>query len=158
VDRAPDYYGVLGVSRTESFAGIHQAYRRLAKQHHPDHAGSESAPTFRAIQEAYQVLSDPERKRLYDETLRATHARIHTAAEPLVTSSQPRPEPFAMSPSGVYRDRRSALRHVCRYEIREFARISETLLSPLMLTSELTDDEVYVLRLYVSDLGDRYGF
>ena len=158
MDCTPDYYGVLGVSRTESFAGIHQAYRRLAKRHHPDHAGSESAPTFRAIQEAYQVLSDPERKRLYDETLRANHARVHAAAEPLVTSSRPRPEPFAMSPSGVYRDRRRALRHVCRYEIREFARISETLLSPLVLTSPLTEDEVYVLRLYVSDLADRYGF
>ena len=62
------YYDILGVSKTASEADIRKAYRRLARQHHPDvnpnNAGSEAR--FKEINEAYQVLSDEETRKKYD--------------------------------------------------------------------------------------------
>ncbi|MFC4638761.1 DnaJ C-terminal domain-containing protein [Deinococcus hohokamensis] len=64
-----DYYDVLGVSRGASDADIKSAYRKLAKQFHPDkNAGDEkAAERFKEIGEAYAVLSDPEKRKLYDQ-------------------------------------------------------------------------------------------
>lgn len=69
-----DYYLVLGISRTESPRGIRKAFRDLALEHHPDRAGPASTPTFREVVEAYEVLSDPERRRRYDASRRPTEA------------------------------------------------------------------------------------
>lgn len=63
-----DYYDVLGVDRTASAEEIKRAFRRLAREHHPDvkkddpHADEQ----FKSINEAYQVLSDPQRRAQYD--------------------------------------------------------------------------------------------
>ena len=65
-----DYYAILGVSRTESISGIRKAFRELAKQHHPDRVGPESTRTFQEIVEAYQVLSDPQKRAAYNQRLR----------------------------------------------------------------------------------------
>lgn len=64
-----DYYDVLGVSRGASDADIKTAYRKLAKQYHPDkNQGDEkSAERFKEIGEAYAVLNDPEKRKLYDQ-------------------------------------------------------------------------------------------
>lgn len=64
-----DYYDVLGVSRGASDADIKSAYRKLAKQFHPDkNAGDEkAAEKFKEIGEAYAVLNDPEKRKLYDQ-------------------------------------------------------------------------------------------
>jgi curved DNA-binding protein len=63
-----DYYKVLGVSRNASQKDIKQAYRKLARQYHPDiKPGDEVAQEkFKQINEAYEVLSDPEKRRKYD--------------------------------------------------------------------------------------------
>src|SRR5215208_4826956 len=53
-----NYYEVLGVSRNASQSEIRNAYRRLAKERHPDHAGGNEAE-FSRLQEAHAVLSDP---------------------------------------------------------------------------------------------------
>lgn len=64
-----DYYDVLGVSRSASDADIKSAYRKLAKQYHPDkNQGDEkAAEKFKEIGEAYAVLNDTEKRKLYDQ-------------------------------------------------------------------------------------------
>jgi curved DNA-binding protein len=63
-----DLYVRLGVSRSASLEEIKKAFRALARDHHPDHAGSDpkSAKRFVQIREAYEVLSDPSRRQRYD--------------------------------------------------------------------------------------------
>ena len=68
-----NYYEVLGVSREASQEEIRNAYRRLAKDRHPDLAGG-SAEEFSLLQEAHAVLSDSERRRQHDEALDLAHA------------------------------------------------------------------------------------
>ena len=64
-----NYYVVLGVHRGESAKGIRAAYKGLAKQFHPDRIGEQGNKTFQEISEAYQTLSDPEKRRLYNHSL-----------------------------------------------------------------------------------------
>ena len=62
-----DYYTILGVSRTASDAEIKRAFRKLAQQWHPDvNRDSGADERFKEINEAYQVLSDPQRRQAYD--------------------------------------------------------------------------------------------
>ena len=63
-----DYYEVLGVSKTASDAEIKSSYRKLARKHHPDiDKSAGAAEKFKEVSEAYQVLSDPQKKRNYDQ-------------------------------------------------------------------------------------------
>lgn len=62
-----DFYGVLGVIRTASGEEIKAVYRKLAPHYHPDRNSSHEAEArFKEISEAYFVLSNPEKRRLYD--------------------------------------------------------------------------------------------
>lgn len=70
-----DYYKVLGVPEAATESEIRKAYRRLAKTHHPDaHSGEDGLPgsdeRFKEINAAYDVLSDPDRRKEYDEIRR----------------------------------------------------------------------------------------
>ncbi len=66
--QTPDYYQVLGVARGADPQRIRQAYRRLARKHHPDlnPGDGAAAERFRRIGEAYEVLSDSAKRRRYD--------------------------------------------------------------------------------------------
>jgi molecular chaperone DnaJ len=63
-----DFYEVLGLSKSASDSDVKKAYRTLARKHHPDVDKSEgAAENFKEISEAYQVLSDPEKRKAYDQ-------------------------------------------------------------------------------------------
>lgn len=62
-----DYYALLGVPRTASDTDIKKAFRRLARQYHPDvNKAPDAEARFKEINEAYEVLSDPEKRKRYD--------------------------------------------------------------------------------------------
>lgn len=61
-----DYYSVLGVSKSASAEEIKKSFRKLAHQHHPDKKGGDEAK-FKEINEAYQVLSNEEKRKQYDQ-------------------------------------------------------------------------------------------
>jgi molecular chaperone DnaJ len=64
-----DYYKTLGVSDKATDKELRRAYRKLAKEFHPDsHPGSEER--FKAVSAAYDVLGDPEKRKEYDEVRR----------------------------------------------------------------------------------------
>src|SRR5262245_9476719 len=66
-----DYYQVRGIPRTAAADEIKKAYRRLARQYHPDlHSGakkSEMEKKFKEVNEAHEVLSDPDKRKKYDQ-------------------------------------------------------------------------------------------
>ena len=62
-----DYYEVLGVGRDASPDEIHRAFRKLARKYHPDvNSTAEAEEKFKEINEAHEVLSDPEKRKQYD--------------------------------------------------------------------------------------------
>ena len=65
-----DYYEVLGIAKGASEAEIKSAYRKLAKKYHPDlNPGDKTAEEkFKEVGEAYEVLSDPDKKAKYDQS------------------------------------------------------------------------------------------
>ena len=75
--RPRDYYERLGLSRGASQDDIRRAYRKLVREHHPDtNPGDHCAEgRFKDIQQAYEVLSNPEKRRGYDQRLRASATR-----------------------------------------------------------------------------------
>lgn len=72
----PDYYATLGLDRRCTPEQIRNAYRLLAKRHHPDLNGgsAESAARTRELNEAHETLSDPQRRRAYDRDLQERSA------------------------------------------------------------------------------------
>ena len=65
---ARDYYEILGVGRDADANEIKKAYRKLAKKFHPDvNKAPDAKQKFGEVQEAYDVLSDPQKRKLYDQ-------------------------------------------------------------------------------------------
>ena len=76
-----DYYDVLGIDRNADEKTIKKAYRKLAKKYHPDtNAGNpDAADKFKEVNEAYDILSDPKKKKMYDQS---GHAAFEAGADP----------------------------------------------------------------------------
>src|SRR5271169_2685004 len=64
-----EYYETLGVERKAAADDIRKAYRKLARKHHPDlNPGDKSSEErFKNVQEAYDILSDPKKRQMYDQ-------------------------------------------------------------------------------------------
>jgi len=63
-----DYYEILGISRTATAKEVQAAFRKLARKFHPDvNKATDAAERFKEINEAYEVLRDPEKRQLYDK-------------------------------------------------------------------------------------------
>jgi len=100
-----NYYAILGVSRDETPAGIRAAYREAVRRTHPDYAGPEGATAFHEVVEAHSVLSDPNRRRRYNERLdlhnrnrteavRFRRSVVHTGPRPTFTDINNVQPPF----------------------------------------------------------------
>src|SRR6266704_2718506 len=91
-----DYYETLGVSKTASDEEIRSAFRKLARKYHPDVAKDKKAAEekFKQINEAYEVLSDPEKRRKYDQLGETWNQR---------GGFQPPPDWDAGGPGGAFR-------------------------------------------------------
>lgn len=79
-----DYYAVLGIASNAALAEIKTTYRKMASQLHPDKNASSDAPAkFRNVQEAYETLSDIDKRKAYDENRRRSllDSPIDTANE-----------------------------------------------------------------------------
>ncbi|MBN1410246.1 MAG: J domain-containing protein [Spirochaetales bacterium] len=71
-----NYYIVLGVDKDADLGKIKHAYRLYCKKFHPDLASDEQKNNFLKIQEAYETLSDKEKRRIYDQSLNKPHNQI----------------------------------------------------------------------------------
>ncbi len=99
---ARDFYQALGVSRTASQDEIQQAYRKLARKHHPDvNKDPEAEERFKEINEAYSVLSDPKTRARYDR-FGEDFRKVHEDWEERVGAGA------GAGPGGGFRARRTA--------------------------------------------------
>lgn len=96
--RFADYYTILGVERDADLHAIRSAFRRLARQHHPDVSKGKHAPKrFLVIREAYEVLSDPEKRREYDRLISTPVVASRPSAKRPTTPARRTAAPIASS-------------------------------------------------------------
>lgn len=99
-----NYYMVLGVPRTESPTGIRAAFRQLAKRYHPERIGLQGVRFFQEILTAYQVLSDPEKRILYDQGLSHAEGRTVEQVGPIIVDSGTQLAPAVPEPIPLLSD------------------------------------------------------
>src|SRR5713101_9966524 len=80
-DDTSDYYDLLQISATADPETVHRVYRLLAQRFHPDNRETGDADHFLLIQEAYKVLSDPERRAHYDAATASLRRKPRQAPE-----------------------------------------------------------------------------
>ena len=99
MNQTPDYYAILGVSPTSETIVIQAAYRALMRRYHPDtNSAPSAAARAQAINAAYAVLSDPTKRKQYDESRRSNDAKKAGAKNP--PPPPPPPPPPKSAPTG----------------------------------------------------------
>ena len=95
-----DYYATLGVPRTATAKEIHSAFRKLARKHHPDvnQGDKQAEQRFKEINEAHEVLGDPDKRKKYDEL-----GPRWQEYEQWERAGRPGPNPFQAGPQFEYR-------------------------------------------------------
>ena len=79
-----DHYTALGLNSASTLADIKKAFRQKASFYHPDrNAADDAAARFRAVQEAYDILADPDKRQAYDDNRRRS-----LLDDPLVTAQE----------------------------------------------------------------------
>src|SRR5205809_2449399 len=86
-----NYYVVLGIAEDADSDTIRSAFQAFARRYHPDAGAGSSTDEFRRAREAYETLSDPDRRRLYDRDLCASRGRATIIAEPIGQQSVAEP-------------------------------------------------------------------
>ncbi|MGC8669507.1 MAG: J domain-containing protein [Chthonomonadales bacterium] len=106
----PDHYRTLGVAPDATLAEIKKRYRALARQFHPDVAHTKEAEErFREINEAYRILSDAQRRQLYDAELKLAEMRRRATSRH--SAPPPRPTPQTSPPFGSREASRAQSEH-----------------------------------------------
>ena len=93
-----DYYLVLGVTHEENLRRILEAFRELAKRYHPERAGPAGIGKFRDVQEAYEILSNPEKRKSYDDDLEQDEGKT---PERIISRYRSQWEPLVPNPMSV---------------------------------------------------------
>jgi molecular chaperone DnaJ len=88
-----NYYLILGIDTDANKKEIKEAYRKMVQKYHPDHFGEDSS-VFLRIQEAYHVLSDPARKRRYDQSISKPASQGYLKTSKLKDEYTGNPEPL----------------------------------------------------------------
>jgi hypothetical protein len=114
-----DFYAILGVSPSASESEIKKAFRRLAVQYHPDkNPLAEAKHLFQEINEAYDVLGDPEKRALYDARRANPFAEILSEPvqpkhrDPAYRRTRPYRQPYTKEPPPAYVLMRDNLKHI----------------------------------------------
>ena len=86
-----NFYELLGIDRQATEAEVKKAYRNLVKQYHPDVSNKpDTAKSFQLIQTAYEVLSDPQKRAIYDQLLHRREQGVHQGRSEERTRTGPR--------------------------------------------------------------------
>ncbi|HET7272548.1 MAG TPA: J domain-containing protein [Rubrobacter sp.] len=136
-----DPYGLLGVSRGASEEDVRKAYRRLAREYHPDaNPGDIKAEDrFKEIQQAYEILSNPNKRREYDERSRPSSRKRRPGSSSKATRGSRK---TTTSASGGRDSGREINWHLKVEGVEDIARISRILGMDLTRLSKLAGDGI----------------